>query len=80
MRLIELMSGLSPGIGFQRVDADRLAELQRALAASPGKEDHAILLSLRNAVNSYIDTQKLSLQALKDAVSPVPQSPTRPEN
>ena len=58
----------------------QVSELQRALAASPGKEDHAILLSLRNAVNSYIDTQKLSLQALKDAVSPVPQSPTRPEN
>lgn len=58
----------------------QVSELQRALAASPGKEDQAILLSLRNAVNSYIDTQKLSLQALKDAVSPVPQSPTRPEN
>ena len=58
----------------------QVSELQRAWAASPGKEDHAILLSLRNAVNSYIDTQKLSLQALKDAVSPVPQSPTRPEN
>ena len=58
----------------------QVSELQRALAASPGKEDHAILLSLRNAVNSYIDTQKLSLQALKDAVSPVPQSHTRPEN
>lgn len=57
----------------------QVSELQRALAASPGKEDQAILLSLRNAVNSYIDTQKLSLQALKDAVSPVPQSPTRPE-
>ena len=36
MRLIELMSGLSPGIGFQRVDADRLAELQRALAQVGG--------------------------------------------
>ncbi len=57
----------------------QVSELQRALAASPGKEDQAILLSLRNAVNSYIDTQKLSLQALKDAVSPVPQSPTRPK-
>jgi len=57
----------------------QVSELRRALAASPGKEDQAILLSLRNAVNSYIDTQKLSLQALKDAVSPVPQSPTRPK-
>lgn len=58
----------------------QVSELRRALAASPGKEDQARFLSLRNAVNSYIDTQKISLQALKDAVSPVPQSPTRPEN